>query len=123
MYERYTVGDNPKLAPTNFARLAEDGLPMPFQYSPPSDTNTPYILQVHDYNLPFWKKDRFAETAFKRLYWQGYQGRFGLFRWPAAYKSSARPLDDSEFSAWRSAAGLLTLLSNLNTQYPGNVYL
>ena len=30
-------------------------------------------------------KDRFAETAFKRLYWQGYQGRFGSFRWPTDY--------------------------------------
>jgi hypothetical protein len=29
-----------------------------------------------------WEKDRYAETAFKRLYWQGYQGRFGSFRWP-----------------------------------------
>ena len=32
-----------------------------------------------------WEKDRFAETAFKRLYWQGYQGRFGEFRWPTSY--------------------------------------
>ena len=32
-----------------------------------------------------WEKDRFAESAFKRLYWQGYQGRFGVFRWPTDY--------------------------------------
>src|SRR5207245_9083815 len=96
----------------------------PFKYSPATYTNIAYILQVHDYDLPAWKKDRYAETAFKRLYWQGYQGRFGLFRWPGVYEGFLRPLlDDSEFNAWRSGAGLLNLLTNLNAQYPGNVYL
>jgi hypothetical protein len=123
MYERHTVGDSPSIAPTNHARIALEGIPVPFQYPAPGDTNTPYILLVHDYDLPTWKKDRYAETAFKRLYWQGYEGRFGLFRWPGVYNGVVRPLDDSEFNAWRSAAGLLNLLANLNAEYAGNVYL
>ena len=49
-----------------------------FQYTTPTDTNTTYILFVHGFNLETWVKDRFAETEFKRLYWQGYQGRFGI---------------------------------------------
>jgi len=84
---------NLSLVPTNQPYLPSDGLPAgtpPFKYAPPADTNTTYILLVHDYNLPPWKKDRFAETAFKRLYWQGYQGRFGLFRWPGVYDGSGR---------------------------------
>jgi len=125
MYERWTVGDIPQMAPTNKAYLAVEDLPggaPPFQYTPPTDTNTPYILLVHDYDLSAWKKDRYAETAFKRLYWQGYEGRFGLFRWPGVQNSS-RPLDDSEFNAWRSGAGLRNLLTDLHSQYPGKVYL
>jgi hypothetical protein len=125
MYERWTVGDAPSVsvAPSNLPYLAAEGLSTPFQYDPPTGTNTLYILQVHDYDLPTWKKDRFAETTFKRLYWQGYQGRFGLFRWPGVYNGILRPLDDSEFNAWRSGAGLMNLLTNLEAQYPGNVFL
>lgn len=127
MYERWTVGDiaDTSPAPANQPYPATDGLPVgasPFQYTATSDTNTTYILLVHDYDLPTWKKDRYAETAFKRLYWQGYEGRFGLFRWPGV-TTGLRPLDDSEFNAWRSAAGLLNRLTNLNAQYPGNVHL
>ena len=81
-----------------------------------------------------WEKDRFAETAFKRLYWQGYRGRFGVFRWPTGYGftglgSVATNLtekdnyDNSEYNAWHSAAGLLNKLKDFNAQYPGRVYM
>jgi hypothetical protein len=70
-----------------------------------------------------WEKDRYAETEFKRLYWQGYQGRFGSFRWPTTFTSYAKTFDDSESNAWASAKGLLNLLTNLNAEYPGHIYL
>jgi hypothetical protein len=134
MYERWTVGDNPGRAPDDTASLAWNDLPpgvsQPFQYTA-SLSNTPFILFVHGWNLPMWGKDRFAETAFKRLYWQGYQGRFGLFRWPTLY---AFPLgemslqavnvdsfDTSEFASWRAGAPLRKLLVQLNNEYPGQV--
>ena len=137
MYERWTVGDNPNVAPTNVAELASEGLPpftMPFRYTQPSDPNTPYILLVHGWNDPTWAKDRFAECAFKRLYWQGYQGRFGEFRWPTTYLNPtgnsiaddailASIYDPGEYNAWRSSDGLLNKLEDLNSQYPGRVYL
>ena len=134
MYERWTVGDNPSINPTNTAYLAEESLPpftRAFQYAPPTDTNTPYILYVHGWNMKIWDKDRFAESAFKRLYWQGYQGRFGSFRWPTDYGfegnwsalTDPRNFDNSEFQAWKSAAGLLNKLTDLNAKYPGHVYL
>lgn len=106
-----------------------------FQYTAPTDTNTPYILFVHGWNMEPWNKDRFAETAFKRLYWQGYQGRFGEFRWPTdfGFKGTLAQLvtspnekdnfDRSEYNAWQSGAGLLNLLTALSTEYPNHVYL
>ncbi len=73
-----------------------------------------------------------AVTAFiKRLYWQGYQGRFGSFRWPTGNGftgniwqalTDPRNFDNSEFTAWQSATGLLNKLNDLNAEYPGNVY-
>jgi hypothetical protein len=138
MYERWTVGDNPNKAPTNTAQIAATDLPDPtqplFQYAPPQDTNTPYILFVHGWNMEAWEKDRFAETAFKRLYWQGYQGRFGVFRWPtengfkgisslATDPSEKDNFDRSEYTAWQSSVGLLNKLKDLNAEYPGHVYM
>ena len=137
MYERWTVGDSPSLAPSNTAYLAQDDFTpgqstTPFQYGPSTDTNTPYILYVHGWNMEVYDKDRFAESAFKRLYWQGYQGRFGVFRWPtgngftgtfASVVFDGHNYDNSEYTAWRSATGLLNTLSNLNFQYPNHVYM
>ncbi|HLZ17884.1 MAG TPA: alpha/beta hydrolase, partial [Cyclobacteriaceae bacterium] len=139
MYERWTVGDIPGMAPTNAATPAVEDLPggttaFQYSYNALTDTNTPYILFTHGWNMSRYDKDRFAETAFKRLYWQGYQGRFGAFRWPTengfqgissvANKPSEKDnFDRSENAAWKSAAGLLNKLGDLNAKYPGRVYL
>ena len=134
MYERWTVGDMPSKVPTNNAYLAPEDLPVgspAFKYPLPQDTNTPYILFVHGWDMTREEKDRFAETAYKRLYWQGYQGRFGSFRWPTDNGFNATLIDailqphnfdSSENQAWNSALGLMNKLNDLNTEYPGKVY-
>jgi hypothetical protein len=138
MYERWTVEDSPSIPMLTNAVAASEDLPpftQAFQYPSPTDTNTPYILYVHGWNMERWEKDRFAEAAFKRLYWQGYQGRFGEFRWPtengfkgtwtqlASNPSEKDNYDRSEYSAWRAGTGLLNKLKDLNAEYPGHVYL
>jgi hypothetical protein len=137
MYERWVLGndyDATKPVP-NLALLAIDNLPSglgSFQYPYDStvDSTTPYILFVHGWNMEPWEKDRYAETMYKRLYWQGYQGRFGLFRWPTFFDFSgiisvaldSDNYDSSEFNAWQSAIALKNRLVALNIQYPGKVY-
>ncbi len=124
MYERWTVGDNPNVAPLYVATYAANDLPagMPLSIIPRRKTPTRLtFFIVHGYNMKPWDKDRFAETEFKRLYWQGYQGRFGEFRWPTA--QNAVQFGSSEFQAWQSAQGLLNKLNDLNAIYPGQVYL
>jgi hypothetical protein len=139
LYERWTVGDKPGQTPKSAAKIADNDLPdptqLPFQYASPEDTNTPYILYVHGWNMEIWEKDRFAESAFKRLYWQGYQGRFGVFRWPTSYgftgdfsqlfnnQQMKDNFDNSECFAWLAGTGLLNKLNDLNTQYPRHVYM
>jgi hypothetical protein len=127
MYERYTVGENPSSAPATTASVVAD----PYSYDSTISADNNYILFVHGWNLPTWEKDAFAETAFKRLYWQGYKGHFGEFRWPTGYGitgvisaiGDADNYDKSESNAWASATGLLGLLNSLNSTYPGQVYL
>lgn len=138
MYERWTVGDDLTNPPSTTAVLAtDDGFPTgvpAFHYPPPQSTNATYILYVHGWNMEPWEKDRFAESAFKRLYWQGYQGRFGLFRWPTGngfwgvstiFTNLAEKdnYNSSEYNAWQSGQGLLNKLNDLNTEYPGQVYM
>jgi hypothetical protein len=99
--------------------------PFKYPYTRAFDTNDTYILYVHGWNEPVWLKDRWAETAFKRLYWQGYQGRFGLFRWPCFNFTLQQPhgYDTSEWNAWKTGQPLENFLSQLNGMYPSNVYL
>ena len=137
MYEPWVLGnDYDATQPIpNIAVPATDGGAGPsFQYSydASKDSATPYILFVHGWNMAPWEKDRYAETAYKRLYWQGYQGRFGEFRWPTYYDFPFGELsyqsfdpnnfDKSEYNSWQSATALKTRLTALNIQYPGNVY-
>ncbi len=138
MYERWTVGDVPTIALTNTAYLARDNFspgqpatPFAYSYDPATDATTSYILFVHGWNMELWEKDRFAESAFKRLYWQGYHGRFGSFRWPTyngftSWKTVITDpdnYDNSEYTAWKSATGLLNKLNDLHANYPGHVYM
>jgi pimeloyl-ACP methyl ester carboxylesterase len=154
MYERWTVGDADGLSSSVYpgsndgasdagnlvldsngnATISTARLPSwvsagaQWTTANPSDsTQNTYILFVHGWNMQGWEKDAFAETAFKRLYWQGYQGRFGAFQWPTTflgtwYTTLATSYDDGEYAAWMSAPPLRNLLKSLSGIYGGNVY-
>ncbi|WP_303909410.1 hypothetical protein [Thiohalomonas denitrificans] len=42
-------------------------------------------ILVHGWRMRDIEKQNFAETAFKRLYWLGYQGRFAAVTWPTGW--------------------------------------
>ena len=127
MYERWTVGSDPSSAPATTATRVTT----PYQYDSSITAENNYILFVHGWNLAPWEQDAFAETAFKRLYWQDYKGHFVAFQWPTGYgftcwKSVVTDpdnYDNSESNAWASATGLLGKLNDLNAAYPSHVYL
>ncbi len=136
LYERWTIGDGNGSEPATNAVAVTDGLPVGLsatQFSDPSNSGRDYIVFVHGWNMALWEKNYFAETAFKRLYWQGYTNRFGSLRWPTKYGfndklfSTTGPFtdpthyDSSEFIAWKSGEGLRSHLVNLNQRYPGKV--
>ncbi|MBU0677780.1 MAG: hypothetical protein KJ626_06655 [Verrucomicrobia bacterium] len=81
-----------------------------------------YIMLVHGWNMSPESKRHWANTAFKRLWWQGYQGSVGLFDWPGLYDfdsfwdimTDRGHFDDSEFRAWLSAKYLTEFLQERN---------
>jgi hypothetical protein len=136
MYERYSVGEVPdanasvvstvdySFWPTDRPTLMTG--PSGGSFSPPPDETNNYILWIHGWNMSIFDKDSYGDTAFKRLFWQGYKGRFGVFRWPTFFFTSDVPplhhFDASEHRAWASSLGLLALLNELNASpFGGNI--
>ena len=137
MYETWTVGDvtqpwvsyeatddNVTWPTATATQLTGSNLP-----NPQASEERDYILFVHGWNMAPWEKTTFADTMFKRLWHQGYKGRFGAFRWPTYwnYGFSFHPFftvdnltfwknfshfDDSEVRAWNSASRLKSLIEN-----------
>ena len=141
MYESYGVGDVPEAgvdydAPWPASHAIKISSP---QFVPPPDETKDYILYVHGWNMSPADKDNYGDTSFKRLWWRGYKGRFGCFRWPTfwfaggergswlgegsvripgtnIYVPNPKHFDASEHRAWASSLGLLDLCNQLNNQ-------
>lgn len=120
MYETYSVGDVTS-AGVDFniwpASVVEktSGQYLP---SPVEPEEKDYVLFVHGWNMPPWEKTAFANTMFKRMWHQGYKGRFGAYRWPTFYgfpdlDATLSHFDASEQRAWNSAAPLGALITSL----------
>ncbi len=82
-----------------------------------------YLLLVHGWNMSPDDKRYFARTAFKRLWWRGYKGGFGLYDWPGLYdcphvrhglSGNIHHYDDSEMIAWLSSTALARLMERMN---------
>ena len=128
MYERWTVGDviEPNTSVTSSldyqvwpatTATQEFGPSLAPLSAPTTDPEKDYILFVHGWNMSPFDKEYVGDTAFKRLFWQGFNGRFGLFRWPTFYFTGAPPIhhfDASEHRAWASSLGLLNLINQFN---------
>ena len=137
MYEHWSVGNESGGLPATLAgRIPAEGRTQAFSYLPGSPEERRYILFVHGWNMEKWEKERFAETAFKRLWWQGYKGRFGLFSWPCTNRfdeshpfwkgvegvTDGTNFDRGEWTAWRTGAAARQLFQALQTGYAGELH-
>ena len=108
--ERYTAGDQSLGtvgALTHYTPSATFG-------APTTEDERDYVLYVHGYNMEDPEKQRWIETAFKRLYLLGYKGRVGGFSWPCAFGLIDQiRFDESEERAWQAGVRLLEHLQNL----------
>jgi hypothetical protein len=133
MYETYEIplasgtnyGPDPAKHPDFYTNVRS--VPGTFRYTDDSPETRQYVLFVHGWRMQPAEKIMFANTAYKRLFWQGYKGRFGAFDWPTEWVDTRGKLPDaawdpqnydrSEEKAWASAAALKNLLSTLKADY------
>ena len=111
LIEDYSVSqsDDEQTGPPLQTARVEHALP-----DPTAEQSHDYILWVHGWNWADWQKEDYGHSVFKRLYWLGYKGTFGIFKWPDTYGlSSALTFDESEVHALESGAGLKNLIMNL----------
>jgi pimeloyl-ACP methyl ester carboxylesterase len=115
LYERVWIEDVPTDYPPSYQasrfRL-EKTLPADPNESPDM------ILFIHGINNTVFDWQNTSETFFKRLYWAGYEGRFGTIRWPCDYlpmENTWNPYrySKSEYFAWKSANGVKNYLHHL----------
>jgi hypothetical protein len=71
---------------------------------PPPDEDENCLIFVHGWKATEDDATNAGQTMFKRLWWQGYKGRFATFRWPT--KTSAISYNTSEWLAWKYGKSL-----------------
>ncbi len=97
-------------------------------FSQPRDEEKNVIVYVHGINGPGsqdieyqgWMSD--SETIFKRLWHQGFKGRFAAFKWLALTPAFPFRFNESEYRAWKCGQGLAHFLSGLPSDYQRNLY-
>lgn len=138
MYEHYYIGDIAGKSYEEINSLLPSDIPN--NYNKPSDAfsykgyspeTKDYILFVHGWRMKPYEKVYFAETSYKRLFWQGYKGRFGMVSWPTEWcrridiwpyaPEDPQNYSRSEQKAYLSGWGLRELFKDLNDKYPSKV--
>lgn len=85
------------------------------------------VVYVHGWRMSDFAYELFSDTMYKRLYWQGYQGRFASIRWPTLSEDdfwffpraeAFQTYNPSEYIAFRSAQGVSDYFDWLKSRFP-----
>ena len=74
------------------------------RFEEPSDEQSQCLVFVHGWKATYNDAINVSETMFKRLWWQGYKGRFAALRWPT--ETSSFSYNTSEWLAWKYGKSL-----------------
>jgi hypothetical protein len=84
-----------------------------------------FAVFVHGWRVDPWAAENFAQTMYKRLYWEGYQGGYAVALWPTRSSQTDPWLgldyatyNRSEHIALESGRGVAAYLNNLRSTYP-----
>jgi hypothetical protein len=109
--------------------------PNGFSFEPAPDEEPKAIIYVHGIHPPsagvdlaYGENVNTAETVFKRLWWSGYKGRFGFYKWPALnpvgyfINGTGFEFNQSEYRGWKYGRGLTRFAASFPTNYQRHIY-
>lgn len=80
------------------------------------------IVFVHGCCIDAASDATISDTTFKRLWWQGYRGRFARFRWPSipSFPNPPGRYDEEEFRAWIYGQAFKSYVATMRRELPGH---
>jgi hypothetical protein len=84
-------------------------------FSKPYDETKQCVIFVHGWYTDYNGFVDYSETMFKRLWWQGYKGRFVGYHWPAL--SGPATYNSSEWNAWIYGKPFLNYVNHIKADY------
>ena len=84
-------------------------------YTTPTNEEKKALVFVHGWNMSDESYFSFSETMFKRMWHQGFSGRFCAFRW--ATLTSLDSYNTSEYRAWKYGRSLHNYVASLPGDY------
>ncbi|MDR3562670.1 MAG: alpha/beta hydrolase, partial [Negativicutes bacterium] len=124
MYEAVHIANAPDAPPSS--TLSDTSYFVSDNTIPENPTDAKQIVVfVHGWRLPFETTESFGQLLFKRLWWQGYQGRFAMIHWPTLSKETDGTagqfltFNRDEYIAFKCAQGTANYFTNLQSRFPG----
>ncbi len=129
LYERAVVTNVIQTWPEMVQQTNVSGFEVLSSPAPAFNETNQLAVFVHGWRMTPWDTEDFSDTMFKRLYWQGYQGRFASLRWPTRSAETDTNLllglipeanftyNRSEHIAFESGTGAAAYLNNLRSRY------
>ena len=103
--------------------FVEDPNGNPFINPPPPDETDQAVVFVHGWSMEYDEYISFSETMFKRLWHQGFKGRFYSFRWDTLvvneifdHEVSNGEYNRSEHRAWEYGEALKLFVDSIQAQ-------
>jgi hypothetical protein len=102
-----------------------------FPFVPTAGEENKCVVFVHGIDLDVPTQQGYAQSFFKRLWWEGYRGRFVAFRWSTVLSTdglfggmgpwgpgeeNTSIFNSGEYRSWKSGAGLKKYVDALRTQ-------
>jgi hypothetical protein len=96
----------------------------PFETSPGEQAKC--VVSVHGIDVTVPEEQGYSRSFFKRLWWEGYRGRFVTFRWCTTLDAGMfRPgqpnisiFNSGEYRSWKGGTSLKNFVTSLRSQLP-----
>ena len=99
-----------------------------YPFDKPPDEQNKCVVFVHGIDLDVPTQQGYAQSFYKRLWWEGYRGRFVAFRWattldqglgtfkPLADRENTSIYNSGEYRSWYGGTSLRNYVADLRTQ-------